>query len=279
MTAEPRTHHDYGEREIEAARRVLVDLGQVLGSFFEDSIVVVGGWVPDLLLPDAEEPHIGSIDVDLALDADKLRDGRYAAIVKSLLATRRYAQTDEQFKLRARVDLGDGGAVIVVDVDFLKPLEKRKKRKSPRALEDFRPLDADACSAAFRNPESVKVDGRTISGAENSVSVLVAAIEDFLVMKSYALAKRDKPKDAYDICYCLDHVPDGIAALAGSWRERRKDPLVSGAIGHLRVKFASIAAYGPQQIVVFYDAPAREERERHARRAYELVTRFLDLIG
>lgn len=279
MTAEPRTHHDYGEREIEAARRVLVDLGQVLGSFFEDSIVVVGGWVPDLLLPDAEEPHIGSIDVDLALDADKLRDGRYAEIVKSLLATGRYEQSDQQFKLRARVDLGDGGPVIVVDVDFLKPLEKRKKRKSPRLLKDFRPLDADGCSAAFRNPESVKVGGHTISGAENSVSVLVAAIEDFLVMKSHALAKRDKPKDAYDICYCLDHVPDGMQALASSWRERRGDPLVAGAIGHLREKFASVAAYGPQQVVAFYDAPAREERDRHARRAYELVTRFLGLIG
>ncbi len=89
MTPEPRTQHDYSERQVEAARRVLADLGQVLGSFFADSIVVVGGWVPDLLVPDAEEPHVGSIDVDLALNADKLREGRYAKIVKSLLATRR----------------------------------------------------------------------------------------------------------------------------------------------------------------------------------------------
>jgi hypothetical protein len=78
MTDEPRTEHDYGPREIEAARRVLVDLGQVLGFWFADSIVVVGGWVPDLLLPDASEAHVGSIDVDLALDAPKLREGRYA---------------------------------------------------------------------------------------------------------------------------------------------------------------------------------------------------------
>jgi len=48
MTTEPRTQHDYGQRQIEAARRVLIDLGQVLGSWFADSIVVVGGWVPEL---------------------------------------------------------------------------------------------------------------------------------------------------------------------------------------------------------------------------------------
>lgn len=46
---------------------MLVDVGQVLASF-GDAIVVVGGWVPDLLLPDQASAHIGSIDVDLALE-------------------------------------------------------------------------------------------------------------------------------------------------------------------------------------------------------------------
>lgn len=77
MTPEPRSEADYSPRQTEAARRVLVDIGQVLASF-ADCLVVVGGWTPDLLLPDADEPHVGSIDVDLALDAAKLNDGRYA---------------------------------------------------------------------------------------------------------------------------------------------------------------------------------------------------------
>lgn len=88
MVTEPRVHHEYEARQVAAARRVLIDLGQVLGSWFKDSIVVVGGWVPDLLMPQVDEPHIGSIDVDLALDADKLGDGRYAEVVKSLTDTR-----------------------------------------------------------------------------------------------------------------------------------------------------------------------------------------------
>jgi len=53
MTPEPRQRDDYGARQIQAAHRVLVDLGQVLASF-KDSLVVVGGWTPDLLLPNAE---------------------------------------------------------------------------------------------------------------------------------------------------------------------------------------------------------------------------------
>ena len=64
MNSEPRREGDYSGRQVQAAHRVLVDIGQVLAAF-HDSIVVVGGWVPDLLVPDAEPKHIGSIDVDL----------------------------------------------------------------------------------------------------------------------------------------------------------------------------------------------------------------------
>ena len=279
MTDEPRTQNDYEARGVEAARRVLVDLGQVLGSWFEGSIVVIGGWVPDLLLPDAVEPHIGSLDVDLALDPDKLREGRYAEIVKSLLSSGRYEKTEEPFKLHAKVDLGDGLPPIVVDVEFLKPTKKRRKRRKPRLMPDFRPLDADGCAAAFLQPERVPIDGRMISGAENRVQVLVAAIPDFLIMKAHALAGRDKPKDAYDLCFCLDNAPGGLEALARAWRERRDSPLVAAAIEHLRVKFATVSSFGPRQVALFREAVTREEQEMHARRAFELVVRFLELIG
>jgi hypothetical protein len=81
MSPEPRHEGDYTDRQVDAARRALVDVGQVLASF-GDAIVVVGGWVPDLLLPAATQEHIGSIDVDLAPDAAKLGDGRYAELLK-----------------------------------------------------------------------------------------------------------------------------------------------------------------------------------------------------
>lgn len=225
MIQEPRSQDDYGRRETAAARRVLLDLGQVLGSYFVDGIVVVGGWVPALLLPDATEAHVGSLDVDLALNPDPLRDGRYAEIVKALLATGRYSQAVERFKLRAVVDLEDGGASIAVDVDFLKPHERRRGKK-PRHLDRFRPLDADGCAAAFFHPERLKIEGVSIAGYRNKVEIAVASIEDFLIMKSYALAGRDKPKDAYDICYCLEHAPGGPDAIGRAWRVRRTDAAV-----------------------------------------------------
>ena len=91
MNPEPRHEGDYTDRQVVAARRVLVDVAQVLAAF-RDAMVVVGGWVPDLLFPAADPKHVGSIDVDLALDAAKLGDGRYAELLKLLLDTGRYGK-------------------------------------------------------------------------------------------------------------------------------------------------------------------------------------------
>jgi len=278
MTLEPRQREDYSERQVEAARRVLVDLGQVLKSF-EDCVVVVGGWVPDLLMADSPEPHVGSIDVDVALDAEKLAEGRYAGLLKSLLETRRYHQAEEPFKLYADVSLEDGLPPVRVEVDFLKSPEAKTRKNKPKLTESFRPLDASGCSAAFEHPELVVMTGKMIKGQVNRVEFRVASIADFLIMKSYALANRDKPKDAYDICFCLDHYTAGLNALAANWQRRavRNDVVKARAI--LREKFAAVEAYGPRQVVEFYNATNPEEQEQQARREYELVQAFLKQIG
>ncbi len=112
MNNEPRHQAEYDSRQVQAARRVLVDLGQVLAAF-QDCLVVVGGWVPDLLILEAEEPHVGSIDVDVALDAGKLNEGRYAELLKLLFDSRCYRPGAKPFQLLTDVDLGDGGQRIL----------------------------------------------------------------------------------------------------------------------------------------------------------------------
>lgn len=278
MNHEPRQREDYSDRQVKAAHRVLVDLGQVLASF-EDCLVVVGGWVPDLLMEKAEEAHVGSIDVDLALDAQKLAEGRYAELLNTLLNTRRYKQAEEPFKLYADVDLEDGEPSVRVDVDFLKSPDARTKKNKPKFTKNFRPLDASGCSAAFENPELVVITGKMIKGKTNRVQFLVASIADFLIMKAYALASRDKPKDAYDICFCLDNYPGGRNKLAANWKKRAGKKDVIKAIAILKEKFAAVDSYGPGQVVEFYNSANAEEQARQSRRAYELVQEFLKLLN
>jgi len=194
MTPEPRQRGDYGTRQVEAARRVLVDIGQVLASF-ADCLVVVGGWTPDLLLPDAEVPHIGSIDVDIALDVTRLGSGRYAEMLKLLLDTRRYRQGPKDFQLMAEVDLHDGEVPVLVEVDFLAPKDIKLRKNKPKLLSGFRVLQADGCGAAFHAPCELQLSGQNVRGAENTVRLRVASLPDFLIMKAHAIGGRDKPKD------------------------------------------------------------------------------------
>jgi len=277
MNPEPRNEADYSERQTVAARRVLVDVGQVLASFV-DCLVVVGGWTPDLLLPDADEPHIGSIDVDLALDAAKLNDGRYAELVKLLLDAKRYRPGEKDFQLVVEVDLKDGEKPVQVEVEFLASKEVKLKKNKPKLLADFRVLQVDAASEAFRNPVELKLPGKNVRGAENTVRLRVASLADFLVMKAHAIGGRDKPKDTYDFCYCLEQFPAGMDKLAEDWKKRGKEKNIAKAVEILREKFASVDGFGPQQLVEFHAAPDAETQAMHARRAYELVRKFLSML-
>ena len=59
------TRKDYLDEAVQAARSVMIELAHLLGEYRE-SLVLIGGWVPELLLPNRDRPHVGSIDVDLA---------------------------------------------------------------------------------------------------------------------------------------------------------------------------------------------------------------------
>jgi len=95
---EPQYARDYDDRSTEAVRSVLVEIGQILGSF-QGKFAVVGGAVPWLLLDNVEMPHVGTIDIDLGLDAAALQNGEYVHLVEAL-RTKGYDQsTLKKFQL------------------------------------------------------------------------------------------------------------------------------------------------------------------------------------
>ena len=109
------TQRDYSEELVRAARSVLVEIIHLLGEYSEN-IVLVGGWVPDFLLSNEVNPHIGSIDVDLALNHLKLRDEGYKSIQESLTG-RGYVQGKQPFIFNRTVLIE--GNEITVQVDLL----------------------------------------------------------------------------------------------------------------------------------------------------------------
>ena len=61
----------------DASRTVLIEVANVLGAFRSD-LVLIGGWVPDLLYPGRN--HVGSFDVDLAVSPGAVAANAYETI-------------------------------------------------------------------------------------------------------------------------------------------------------------------------------------------------------
>ncbi len=272
---EHRCAEDYTPREVEAARRVITELAQVLGDFRE-AMVLVGGWVPELRLSEAREPHTGSIDVDWILNPSKLRDQKYAYLLETM-ERHGYRAGEKSFQLYKEIKV-DSGDPIRVDVEFLVPsVAKFGSRLNIR--KNFRALDADAGEFALLNSELMTMEGRMPDGRENRIEILVTSIESFLVMKSFALTNRDKPKDAYDIYFCLLNFPGGVSGLAERIRPHMDTREVKEGLQRLESKFRSPDDYGAQSVVTFLNRPDQDEGAYIARDVYEHVDLLLRILG
>jgi hypothetical protein len=93
----------------------LMQLGQILGEY-RDALVVGGGPVPSLALPTADPPHIGTLDIDLDLDPNRLKGGGYAALIDILerAGYQRNLEALKPFQLQRLIDLRDGAAPVSV---------------------------------------------------------------------------------------------------------------------------------------------------------------------
>src|SRR5271157_5083251 len=95
---------DYTAEAVEAARSVMLELTRLLGEY-QEGIVIVGGWVPELLLSGAGHRHTGSLDVDLALDQHTLGEVGYKTILQ-LLLSHGYHQGKQPFIFFRTVQVG-----------------------------------------------------------------------------------------------------------------------------------------------------------------------------
>jgi hypothetical protein len=226
-------------------KAVLLEIGQILGSF-KGKYAVVGGAVPWLLLDNFEMPHVGTIDVDLGLDAEALGDGEYVRLVDALM-THGYGQNKKlkKFQLVRRIEATDEGDPIDIVVDFLMPRDAVIDRNKPPIIEDFAVQRADGTDLAMRFNQMVAVRGAMPNGGTNQVEIAVCSIPALLAMKGYAVHNRLKQKDAYDIYYCIRNYPEGIDALAKDCLPLLNLPSGATGYGFINEKFDVIDGFGP----------------------------------
>jgi hypothetical protein len=271
------TFRDYSADQVEAARSVLLELVHLLGEY-RDDIVVVGGWVPQLILPPGRPPHVGSIDVDLALNHRNLRDAGYATI-QALLNRRGYEQDPRQPFIYHRTVIVNGNA-IKVEVDFLAgEYEGTGAKHRTQPVHEGRARKARGCDLAFDLYVETEIEGELPEGGRDQARVRVSSVVAFLVMKGMALHDRLKEKDAWDIYFTLINHPGGLNALAQEIRQHLDHGLVHEGLKKIADKFASPDHMGPKFVADFEDIQDEDERAIRMRDAYERVNRLLELLG
>ena len=282
LIPEPQSANDYDDRTTAAVKSVLVEIGQILGSF-QGKFAVIGGAVPWLLLDNEEMPHVGTLDVDLGLDAEALGDGEYARLIETLMKHGYDQRADlRRFQLIRQIPAADGGDPIDVIVDFLMPRDAEIVKNKPPLIEDFAVQRADGADLAMQFYRMVAVRGTMPKGGTNQVAIAVCSIPALLAMKGHALNGRYKQKDAYDIYYCIRNYPTGIEALAEDCR-----PLLEHASGvkgydFINEKFATPDGHGPTCVRNFVERSkllGERSAEQWQQDAFGQVDAWLRVLG
>jgi hypothetical protein len=270
------SRRNYSDEIVEAARSVQLEVMRILGEY-QENIVIVGGWVPELLLPNAEEKHIGSSDVDLALNHRRISESGYKTIMEHLLS-HGYIQGEQPFTFKRTAVVGD--QEILVEVHFLAG-EYAGTGKSHRTQKviDMHPRKARGVDLAFEMPEKITIRGNLPGGGKDVAEILVASIPSFLVMKGMALEDRLKEKDAWDIYFCVQNYPGGVDELIEELRPMLGQSLVQEALSNIAEKFSTPSAVGPTQIANFDEIEDAAERELIQRDAYERINYLLVALG
>lgn len=254
-TTDPQSAADYADRTTAAVKSVLIEIGQILGSY-RGKFAVIGGAVPWLLLNNDDMPHVGTLDIDLDLDSAALGDGEYATLVESLQGCG-YAQrkgVTRAFQLVRTLPATVEGPAIDIIIDFLRPSEPALVKNAPPLVDNFAVQRADGAELALKFNEMVAISGdMPEGGGKNTVEIAVCSIPALLAMKGYALNGRHKQKDSYDIYYCIRNYEHGPEALAEACRPILAE--VSGAVGYgyIAQKFDEIEGYGPRSVRKFIE--------------------------
>lgn len=262
------TKTDYNSSLVNAAYSVLIELMRILGAY-RDNIVLIGGWVPKLLFREVSDLHTGSIDIDLALDHKGISDDSYQGIYE-LLTSRGYKQGNHPFIFYRMITVD--GREITIQVDLLSgEYEGTGKSHRHQRIQKIQARKIRGGDLAFNSPIEMIIEGSLPGGAKDSVTINVASIVPFLVMKAIALDDRYKEKDAYDIYYCLRQYADNLNDLVAEFKPHLLNGIIQEGLMKLAKNFKTVEHIGPKFVADFEEITDEEDRRQIERDAFERV--------
>ncbi len=165
-----------------ASRAVLLEVMNVLGAF-RDDIVLVGGWVPDLLYPDCG--HMGSLDVDLAVSRRALGENAYKTILGRMHEAGYSHHTSPTHFTKKVAGVDAPVKVDMIGGQYQGGAKARAIQVNALELNTLRGLDL-----AFEVSREIEICGIMPDGAQNTVRARIVGPEGFILIKAFALDER-----------------------------------------------------------------------------------------
>lgn len=271
---------DYDEVTTTRCERVLVTLLGDLGPWRE-RIYLAGGLAPRYLvgrLPEGAAAHVGTSDVDLIIGlalGDETPE-TYRTL-QTNLKTSGFRQATPSFRWLRKVD------GVNVAVEFLCETD----RVDPGAI--FRPTGEHAGSnlgafnvrgaqLAARDYIEYEIEGERLDGGGLSkVTLRIANVLPYVVLKINAFQDRHENKDAYDLVFTLLNISDDPRETGGVAAESPVATMeqVSAAMTLLAERFESTAHDGPAAYANFLADPNdAEDAARLRQEAVGVIQQF-----
>ena len=283
MTQDPqdvRTQLSFSDDIADTSLSHLLELMMLLRSY-KDGLVIVGGWAPYFLLKqfgNTDFRHVGSIDIDIAVNPAVINETKYATLEELLLSRGYQPKSDVPYSYFKNVQVKGVERQIVVD--FLAPTSggTGPSHRHQRVQNDFLVRKAKGADLAFTHRFEYTLTGKLPNGADATAAFYVADVVAMIAMKSYVLGQRYKEKDAYDIYTLVMYYKDGVESVAEE-AEPYKDqkPLPEG-IENLKEQFATQTSVGPYSIADFFQETG-DQRDQRTQQAYLQIQRLLELLS
>lgn len=295
--AKPPTLDGYSEQVTRDCERVLVTLLRNLGPH-RNSLALIGGLTPRYLVPDRPPIvplHAGTLDLDVVIDLVVLEDTEsYRTLednLKKIGFEREENDKGQKVSWRWKVRMDDGTKIVLELLADHPDLRGGRAQPLPDQGQ-ISALNIPHSSIVFDLYDTAEVTAELIGGNGLATEVIRHAnIISFTCLKSIAYDDRQERKDAHDLVYCLEHVPqkgDALAALFKDALGGKHHDVIRNSLALLRKRFVTdgnAEGYlkdGPVAVAKFEigeNDDIREARALRQREASEVVTSLLNAIG
>jgi Nucleotidyl transferase AbiEii toxin, Type IV TA system len=262
MPEKPLFAYDYTKENVELVRQTCLYVSTKLGDLLDD-LVVVGGLVPSLLIPDeslpaGEDVHIGTMDLDLGLSLAILNRERYEDLTQRLHRSGFEPDENEEGnttfqRWKARTSSG-----LKVTIDFLIPpsLDTDKGGDLRHIEKDFAAVITPGLRLAFQDKKKVSLKGVTLKGEKAERKIWMCGPGAFIVLKAQAFQQRGENKDAYDLYFVIRNYGSGIDEVCECLSPLLKEAETKSALEILSRDFVDPDSIGPSRVAQFqYNEP------------------------